>query len=94
MNNPQSPRPNPQSIELHIEELVLDGFAPGDRYLIAEAVENELARLFTEWGVPEGFAQGIEMAHLDAGVFKVAPGSGAQAIGAQVAHTVYGNFKG
>jgi hypothetical protein len=27
----------PRSIELHIEELVLRGFAPGDRYWIGEA---------------------------------------------------------
>jgi hypothetical protein len=36
------PRP---SINLHIEELVLHGFAPGDRHRISEAVEQELTRL-------------------------------------------------
>ena len=28
----------PQNVELHIEELVLHGFAPGDRHRIGEAV--------------------------------------------------------
>jgi hypothetical protein len=36
-------RPRPPDV--HIEELVLDGFAPDDRRGIAEAVERELGRL-------------------------------------------------
>ncbi len=93
-NNLQSAIRNPQSVELHIEELVLDGFAPGDHYLIAEVVESELARLFSEQGVPRGFTHSVESARLDAGVFNVAPGSGAKVVGAQVAQAVFGSFKG
>ena len=40
------------SLELHIEELVLHGFAPGERYAIGETVEHELALLLGEQGVP------------------------------------------
>ena len=36
------------NLNLHIEELVLHGFAPGDRYRIGEAVQQELTRLFAE----------------------------------------------
>ncbi|HVF29049.1 MAG TPA: hypothetical protein VM943_12460 [Pyrinomonadaceae bacterium] len=93
-NNPQSAIRNPQSVELRIDELVLDGFAPGDRYLIAEVVESELARLFAERGVPRGFAHDVKSARLDAGVFNVAQGSGAKIVGAQVAQAVFGSFKG
>ncbi len=32
-------------IEIHIDELVLEGVAPGDRHAVAEAVASELARL-------------------------------------------------
>jgi hypothetical protein len=92
-NNPQSAGSNPRSIELHIEELVLDGFAPGDRYLIAEAVESELAHLLAEPGVPPAFAQSGVSTNLDAGTFGVAPGSGAAIVGAQVAQAVYGSLK-
>ena len=42
----------PGWIELHIEELVLHGFAPGDRHPIGDAVEHELIRLFAEQGLP------------------------------------------
>jgi hypothetical protein len=34
------------NIQLHIEELLLDGFDPRDRHRIADALERELARLF------------------------------------------------
>lgn len=82
----------PGNIELHIEELVLHGFESGDRYRIGAAVEAELARLFAEQGVPPSLAQGGEMAHLDGGTFDVAPGSTAEAIGAQVAQALYGGL--
>lgn len=82
----------PHSIELYIEELVLHGFAPGDRYRIGDAVERELARLFAEQGVPPSLVQEAEVARLDAGAFKIAPGARGGAVGAQVAHKVYGGF--
>jgi hypothetical protein len=74
MNNLRSTVRNLYSIELHIEELVLQGFAPGDRYCIANAVERELLRLFAEQRVPP-FTYDIEGAHIDAGAFNVAPDS-------------------
>jgi hypothetical protein len=82
----------PHSIELHIEELVLHGFVPGDRYRIAHAVERELARMLAEQGVPPSLVQEAEVARLDAGAFKLAPGGRAEAVGAQVAHKVYEGF--
>lgn len=83
---------DPRSIELHIEKLVLHGFTPGDRYRIADAVERELARLFAEQGVPPALAQEAEVSRLDAGAFAIAPGARVNAVGAQMAHTVYGGF--
>ena len=82
----------PGNIELHIEELILHGFDSGDRYRIGAAVEAELARLFAEQGVPPSLIHGGEVAHLDGGAFEVAPGSGAEAIGDQVAQALYGGL--
>ena len=82
----------PENIELRIEELVLRGFAPGDRYRIGEAVERELTSLFTEQGTPPLLVQGSEIKRLDGGTFEVKPGSGAEAIGVQVAQAVYGGL--
>jgi hypothetical protein len=77
------------SIEVHIEELVLHGFAPGDRYGVGEAVERTLAELLTEHGVPPSFDEGREVARLDGGAFPIAPESAIEAIGAQIASAVH-----
>ena len=54
-----------QNIELHIEELVLHGFSPRERYAIGEAVQRELTRLFTEQGVPPSLLHPRAAARLD-----------------------------
>lgn len=82
----------PRNVELQIEELVLQGFAPEDRYLIGEAVQEELARLLTERGVPPLLAQGGEVGHLDGGSFAMIPGMKAEAIGSQIAQAIYGGL--
>jgi hypothetical protein len=79
----------PANVELHIEELVLHGFAPGDRYLIGEAVERELQRLFAEQGAPPSLTHGAEIGRLDGGSFGVGAGSRGDVIGAHVAQAVY-----
>ena len=79
----------PKNIELNIDELVLHGFAPGDRYRIVEAVEQELTRLLADKGVPQSLERGGEIGHVDGGAFEVAQGSRAQVVGAQVAKAVY-----
>ncbi len=81
------------NVELHIEELVLHGFAAKDRYAIGEAVQRELARLFAEQGVHSSLGKGYQVEKLDGGAFDVKQGSRADAIGTQVAQSVYGGLK-
>lgn len=83
----------PVSLELHIEELVLHGFAPGDRYRIGDAMKREIAHLFAKRGTPPLLAQGSEIGRLVDGTFGVRPGSGAEAIGVRVARAVYGGLR-
>jgi len=83
----------PKNIELNIEELVLHGFAPGDRYRIGEAVEQELSRMLADRGVPQSLERGGEIVSVDGGAFEVAPDSMAQVVGAQVAKAVYGGLR-
>ena len=83
----------PYNIELHIEELVLHGFAPKDRHAIGEAVQRELSRLFAEQGVHSSLGKGYQVARLDGGAFHVKQRSKADAIGVQVAQSVYGGLK-
>ena len=81
-----------QNIELHIEELVLHGFSPRERYAIGEAVQRELTRLFTEQGIHPSLWQG-RIARLDGGSIQVKQDTKADAIGKQVAQSVYGGMK-
>jgi hypothetical protein len=81
-----------QNIELHIEELVLHGFSPRERYAIGEAIQSELTRLFTEQGIHPSLRQG-RIARLDGGSIQVKQGTKADAIGKQVAQSVYGGMK-
>jgi hypothetical protein len=81
-----------RSLDLYVEELVLHGFPAGDRYVIAEAVERELARLFTEQGASSFLAQGGTIDRLNGGSFAVAPVAKPEALGAQIAQAVYGGL--
>jgi hypothetical protein len=74
---------------VHIEELLLSGFSPGEEHLIGEAIEHELTRLFHEQGVPLAITQGGEIARLNTGSVEVDPGSRTEAIGIRLAHAVY-----
>jgi len=80
------------NVNLRIDELVLHGFPPGDRYRIATALEAELARLIEAQGIPTGLANGGSVPMLDAGSFAVAPGARPQQIGAQIAQALFGGL--
>lgn len=82
----------PENVELHIEELVLRGFAPGDRYRIGAAMERKLTSMFVERSTPASLTQEHEVARLDGGTFEVEPGSGAETIGTQLAQAVHGGL--
>jgi hypothetical protein len=79
-------------IRLHIEELVLHGFAAGDRYAIAGAVEQELsALLMNHFAVQGGLSQlNPQTARIDAGSFNVTPAAAPNSIGTQIAQAVHG----
>ena len=81
------------NLRLHIDELVLEGFPPHDRYRIAAAVEAGLAAHFAEHGMPPGLANGGSIPSLDGGAFNIAPGVRPESIGAQVAQSLYGGLQ-
>jgi len=84
----------PMNIELHIEELALHGFAPGDRYRIGEAVERELQRLLAEQGAPALFSGPVDLTRIDAGAFNMKPDANSEMIGVQVAQAIYSGMSG
>ena len=82
----------PGRVELHVEELVLHGFEPGDRYRVGDAVERELARLLAEHGVPGPLERGGQIERLDAGTLHLPSGAGGRTIGVHVARVVFGGL--
>jgi hypothetical protein len=80
-----------RKVEIEIEELSLDGFAPADRFRIADSIKRELARLIGEQG-PKDLASQRSLRRLNGGSFQVAPGASAEGVGGQVAHAVHGGL--
>lgn len=77
-------------IELHIEELVLEGFSPAERHRIADALESELRRrLAGPEFAPSSPGAGATVDALDAGKFALPHGASAGRIGAQTARAVF-----
>jgi hypothetical protein len=71
------------NIELHIEELVLDGFEPHQRSEIAAALQARLGEVLADRGLPEslGDASAIDAGTITAG--------GASRTGAAAADAIY-----
>jgi hypothetical protein len=79
-------------IELHIDELVVNGFAPADRYAISDAVERELTRLLGEQGVPSSLRVEGATDEIKAAAFNATPNAKPPTIGRQIAEAVYQGF--
>jgi len=83
-------RPNAE-IRLHIEELVLHGFAPGDRHQIGAAVEQELSRLMAEQ--PPAIGKNMSLPQVDGGSFQIKNAARPASIGSQIAGAIHGGIK-
>lgn len=81
------------NIELHIEELLLDGFESKDRIAIGNAVRGELERMLSLKGVPEGIAESNGRSSLNGGTFTVGTGAAPGTIGRQIARSIYQGMK-
>jgi hypothetical protein len=79
----------PLRVEVIIDELVLSGFAPGDRDGIAEAVSLELLKLFTEnkKALPPTATRSAD--RLNGGTCNLTPKAKPQNVGAHIARVVY-----
>ena len=92
MSKAQRTTSNLQTVELHIEELVLDGFVASHRYAVGDAVEQEVARLFRENGLPISLLSENATDEVKGGSFNRAENSKPSAIGRQIAEAVYRGF--
>jgi hypothetical protein len=92
MNSQPSTFNSQPSVELHIEELVLHGFAPGDRYEIGDAVERELARLLGDQGVPISLRSENATDEIRGATFNTQQNAKPVAISQQIAQAIYQGF--
>jgi hypothetical protein len=78
---------NPREIEVHIEELVLHGFAANARWQIGDAIEQELRGLLAAKGIPPAWLSSPD--RIDAAASRaISPAKSAQA-GAHIAGAIY-----
>ena len=75
-------------IELHIDQLVLRGFDPRQRYRVADALQAELERLLNEEGLPPGWSDRPLLPE----AISVAPGLRPEESGVQIARALYAQF--
>ena len=78
-------------IEFIIDELVLHGFSPTERYAIGEALSLELQRLAVTSG-PGGLTSLKDASSLRASDLTLQPGAKPAALGAQIAGAVHGSL--
>jgi hypothetical protein len=77
----------PRSVELHINELVLHGFAPAERRPIAASIERELRTLLTN----EDFAiaTSLTVERIEGGSFQLEINRRHESAGTNIARAIY-----
>ena len=82
-------RPRPSRIVVRIDELILDGVAPGDRYAIADAIRNALAEQLERSGAGPSWNRGAHIERIDAGECWLPQRAGAGTLGSRIGETIY-----
>ena len=79
---------NPREIEVHIEELVLQGFPRSARWQIADAIESELREQLAKDGIPAAWQSSPRQ--LDASSVESNTHAG---LGAKLARAIHGGAR-
>ena len=80
-------------VKVHIEELVLEGFPPGDRYRISSAMEQELAWLMGEERASGWQQRPLALERMMGGTFHLKAGAKPQAAGIEIARAVFRSLR-
>jgi len=81
------------SIELHIEELVLNGLPGGDAQRFSQALQGQLTLLLRQQGLPSGLTRAVELPGLRVGTIDLGRHRGGESLGREVAGSVYSGFR-
>jgi hypothetical protein len=77
--------PQNRNIDLHIEEIIMEGFSPRDRSRIASVVQQQLQQLLNQGEI----IQNRNTAHVDGGTIQIEPGASPEMAGRQIAQNLY-----
>jgi hypothetical protein len=82
---------NAKNINIHIDSIVLDGISVPyhEQPLLQEAVETELARLFSVNGLDNALMTGGAVSHISAGDIQLTDEGDQGHLGQQIAQAVY-----
>lgn len=78
-------------VEIVIDELILHGFSPAERYAIGDSLALELERLITDQGFQT--RENVDIPVFKAAPIKLHPDAKPDTVGAKVAQAVYGGLK-
>lgn len=78
------------NVELYIDELVLDGFDPSDRYRIGDALETELRKLLLKEDIAAVHQADLEYDNVEASPIQLESNPSARAVGSGVAGALHG----
>ena len=78
-------------MEIVIDELVLHGFSPADRYTIGDSLARELVRLVMEQGFQPH--ESVDVPMLKAAPVNLPVNAKPDQVGSHVAQAVYGGLK-
>ena len=78
----------PGNIDVHINELVLDGFQNVDQSLLKAAIQRERSRLVAHGSLPAPWNKDAKAPSLDGGMVNLSPTAGADSIGTHIAQAL------
>lgn len=80
---------NPDTIEITIQTLVLEGFLTSEKYTVGATLEAELARLIAQGGLPGLCRSGLSLSLIKAGVIPCLQSVRAGDFGINIAAQLY-----
>ncbi|MEX6688170.1 hypothetical protein QTN47_11725 [Danxiaibacter flavus] len=83
-----------QNIEINIDQIVLHGFAHGDKLQIGEALQTALTEALAKQGITPLLKHSIDIPYVNAGTFSLQTNSKPASVGAAVANSVHATLKG
>ena len=83
---PNTTRP---SVELTIQELIVEGVEASQRYPLGEAVRSELTRLLKDQGLSPQTQTPRALDKVDGGAISIQPGERGATVGSRVAQAIY-----